>query len=336
MRPTTNQIEQIENCTPNSISDDVFASSRPLLLKGLVANWPIVEAAHQSDEAAANYIRRFDQGIPLIAYEGEAENKGRIFYNKDFTGFNFERTRQPLEQVLSKLFGVIDNDDAPGYYVGSTMVDHWLPGFRAENDIDLGERESLVSLWLGNRSRIAAHYDFPNNIACSVVGRRKVTLFPPEQAENLYVGPLEFTPSGQPISLVDTCNPDFDAFPKYRQALDASFSAELEAGDALFIPSMWWHHIEALEPFNVLVNYWWRSTPAYLGSPLNALHHAVMSLRDLPAEQRDAWRAIFDQYVFSENRHSFEHIPEHARGMLAGVDEASAKMIRAQLVKFLK
>ncbi|MGK0374008.1 MAG: hypothetical protein ACJA2E_000476 [Arenicella sp.] len=336
MSNPANEITRLDHCTVDSIPDAVLCSTQPVLLTGLVESWPIVQAGKQSDQAAADYIRRFDQAIPLTAYEGVAENNGRIFYNEDFTGFNFERTRQPLEQVLKKVFDVIDDVVAPSYYVGSTMIDHWLPGFRAENDIDLGQRDRLVSLWLGNRSQIAAHYDFPNNIACSVVGRRRVTLFPPEQGSNLYVGPLEFTPSGQPISLVDSCNPDFDKFPKYQQALDASFSLELEPGDALFIPSMWWHHIEALEGFNVLVNYWWRSTPAYLGSPLNALHHAVMSLRDLPPEQRHVWKAIFDQYVFSDDEHAFDHIPQHARGILSGIDEKSANSIRAQLVKFLK
>ena len=336
MYTSAQQIPRIENCTADSIPEEVLCSTQPVLLKGLVESWPIVQASKQSDQAAADYIRRFDQGTPLTVYEGAAENNGRIFYNEDLSGFNFERTRQPLEQVLKKIFAVIDNLAGPTYYVGSTMVDHWLPGFRAENDINLGQRDRLVSVWLGNRSQIAAHYDFPNNIACSVVGRRRVTLFPPEQAGNLYVGPLEFTPSGQPISLVDSCKPNLAKFPKYQQAIEASYSVELEAGDALFIPSMWWHHIEALDAFNVLVNYWWRSTPAYLGSPLNALHHAVMSLRDLPSEQRQVWKAIFDQYVFGDDEHAFDHIPEHARGILAGVDEISANSIRAQLVKFLK
>jgi hypothetical protein len=336
MSLSVKKIECLENGTVDSIPEEVLCSTQPILLKGLVDCWPIVQASKQSDQAAANYIRRFDQGTPMTAYEGVSENNGRIFYNQDFTGFNFQRTRQPLEQILKKVFAVIDDVAAPTYYVGSTMVDHWLPGFRAENDLDLGMRDRLVSVWLGNRSQIAAHYDFPNNIACSVVGRRRVTLFPPEQASNLYVGPLEFTPSGQPISLVDSCQPDFEKFPKYQLALDASYSVELDAGDALFIPSMWWHHIEALDGFNVLVNYWWRSTPAYLGSPLNALHHAVMSLRDLPPEQRQVWKAIFDQYVFSDDENAFDHIPHHARGILSTVDEKSANSIRTQLVKFLK
>lgn len=336
MTAASTKIKCVENCSPTSIPDAVFESTQPILLKGLVDHWPAVQLGRKSTQDAADYLLGFDQQRPLTSYEVPAGLGGRIFYNEDFTGFNFSRTRRTLAQVLSQLFTAAGTDNPPSYYVGSTMVDHWLPGFRDDNDLNLGDRECLVSIWLGNQTRVAAHYDFPNNIACSVVGRRKVTLFPPDQAENLYVGPLEFTPSGQPISLVDSSEPDFERFPKYKNALAAAIEVELEAGDAIFIPSMWWHHIEALEKFNVLVNYWWRVTPAYLGSPLNALHHAVMSLSDLPLEQRSIWKQIFDTYVFNKNETDFEHIPESARGILSNVDEQSARAIRDQLLKFLK
>jgi hypothetical protein len=336
MKPTIKRVAETVSCSAGTVPTQVFSSAEPLILKGLIEEWPMVNKGRESAILAAEYIARFDRNIPLTVYEGKPENKGRIFYNDDFTGFNFERTRKTLEQVLGKLFALEPSEINPTYYVVSTMIDHWLPGFRSENDIVLDGRESLVSIWMGNQSRIAAHYDFPNNIACCVAGRRTVTLFPPDQADNLYVGPLEFTPSGQPISLVDSSEPDIDQFPKYQQALDSSYRIELEAGDALFIPSMWWHHIEAKSDFNVLVNYWWRSTPSYLGSPMNALHHTIMSLSGLPLEQREVWRDIFEKYVFSADAADTEHIPEHARGILSGVDESSAKAIRAQLVKFLK
>jgi hypothetical protein len=102
------------------------------------------------------------------------------------------------------------------------MIDKWLPGFRDQNDLVIEKYQSLASIWMGNKSRIAAHYDFASNIACCVAGRRKFTLFPPEQLENLYVGPLDFTPAGQPISLVDFKHPDFEKFPKFRTALESA------------------------------------------------------------------------------------------------------------------
>jgi hypothetical protein len=189
---------------------------------------------------------------------------------------------------------------------------------------------------MGNRSRIAAHYDFASNIACCVAGRRRFTLFPPEQLENLYVGPLDFNPAGQPISLVDFKNPDFEKFPKFKKALDSAIEVELEPGDALLIPSMWWHHVEALEEFNVLVNYWWRNSPRFLGSPLNVLQHAVMGLRDLPPEQKKVWQRLFEHYVFESNDENFEHIPKHSKGVLNEMSEQMANEIRNLLVDRLK
>src|SRR3546814_17876185 len=77
-------------------------------------------------------------------------------------------------------------------------------------------------------------------------------------------------------------------------------TVELDPVDAVFIPSMWWHHVEGLEPFDILVNYWWRDTPAWLGQPQAALHHAILAIRDLPPEETALWRDLFDHYVFED------------------------------------
>jgi len=103
-----------------------------------------------------------------------------------------------------------------------------------------------VSFWLGNKTRISAHYDYPDNIACVVAGTRRFTLFPPEQIGNLYVGPVDKTPSGQAISLVDFSNPDLERFPNFELAMQAGYQAVCEPGDAIYIPSLWWHHVESL------------------------------------------------------------------------------------------
>lgn len=330
------QIKELHGCCPNAIPEDVLNSSEPLVLRGLAADWPMVAAANKSAEQAIQYIGQFDSGHPLTAFKGAPEIDGRVFYNRDYSGFNFETLRLTLGEVFASLHNHTIGEQAPMLYVGSTMIDRWLPGFREQNDLGLAEQSPIVSIWMGNRSRIAAHYDFPTNIACSVAGRRRFTLFPPNQLDNLYVGPLDFTPAGQPISLVDFAKPDYAQFPRFRQALEFAQVAELEPGDALLIPSMWWHHVEALEDFNVLVNYWWRNTPAYMGPPLHALQHAIMSLRDLPAEQRGAWRQIFDHYVFDQNEQNIEHIPEHVRGVLNSLDEESARKIRILLLNKLK
>jgi hypothetical protein len=215
--------------------------------------------------------------------------------------------------------------------VGSTTVEACLPGFRDENDVAFGAYRPLTSIWLGNRSRVAAHFDLPDNLACCVAGRRRFTLFPPEQIANLYPGPIDFTPAGQTISMVDLHAPDFERFPRFAEALAHAQVAELEPGDALVIPSLWWHHAEAAGPFSVLVNYWWRRSPAWMDPPGNVLDYALLALRDLPAEQRAAWHAVFRYYVFDFNPANTDHLPADRKGVLGPLDDARARGLRAHI-----
>ena len=196
-------VREIPGLNPGEIPENVLGSTQPLLLKGIVSNWPIVKAARISAQSADQYIRRFYQNATVGAFFGPPDTKGRIFYNENLSGFNFERVMLKLDQILDKIQQHAYSQQAPAFYVGSTTVDTCLPGFRTENDIDLGDIDPLASIWLGNKTRVAAHYDVPDNIACCAVGRRRFTLFPPDQVENLYPGPLDFTPAGQVISMVD-------------------------------------------------------------------------------------------------------------------------------------
>jgi hypothetical protein len=264
---------------------------------------------------------------------GKPEIGGRFFYNQDLTGFNYYSARARLDAVLDEMKGYRDNPRPAAIYVGSTTIDTALPGLRRDNDIDLGGRDALASIWIGNQTRIAAHYDLPDNLAVVAAGRRRFTLFPPEQLANLYIGPLDFNPAGQAISLVDFAAPDYARFPRFREALRHAQVAELAPGDAIFIPSMWWHHVEALSPFNVLVNYWWRQSPDYMDTPTNSLMLALLTMRELPAEQRRAWQEIFRHYIFEPSAENEAHLPPHARHALAPLDEDRARALRGTLLK---
>jgi hypothetical protein len=315
--------------------EEIVAAGEPLLLKGLVAGWPAVRAGLQSVEAGIDHLRGFYRDATVGAWIGGPEIGGRFFYNADLTGFNYQPMMVKLGTVFDRLLQHRHDAAPPAIYVGSTTVDTCLPGFRERNDVDLGDHRALASIWIGNRTRVAAHYDVPDNVACVVAGRRRFTLFPPAELRNLYVGPLHLTPAGQPISLVDFAAPDLDRFPRFADALRSASVAELEPGDALFIPSLWWHHVEALDAFNVLVNYWWRQSPAYMDTPANVLMHALLSLRDLPRIQRDAWLEIFRHYVFEANETTTAHIPETSRGILSPIDDAAARELRAFLLNRL-
>lgn len=312
----------------------LLRGGQPVVLRGLARDWPLVDAGRRGADAAMAMLRAHDAGRPLQYSRGEPGIRGRPFYDSDFGGLNFEVSRGGLGGLLDGIAAHLDDPDPPTYYLASLPIDAALPGLRAGNDLDLAACgvTSAPSIWIGNRVVASCHYDAPSNIACCAVGRRRFTLFPPDQIGNLYPGPLDPTPGGQAVSTVDFARPDFDRHPRFREALAHARGALLEPGDAIFIPSMWWHHVEALAPFNVLVNYWWSSMPAHQPTPMHALYHAMWTLRDRPEAEKRAWREVFEYYVFGPGERAGAHLPEPARGALAPFDEARSRRMRAWLI----
>jgi hypothetical protein len=188
----------------------------------------------------------------------------------------------------------------------------------------------IPRIWIGNAVKVQTHYDLSRNLACVAAGKRRFTLFPPEQLANLYIGPVDFTPGGTPVSMVPLDEPDFDRFPRFRQALDAAQVAELEPGDALYLPYAWWHHVESLEGFNILINYWWNEQQAP-AQPYDSLLHAVLAFRDLPADERKFWQGMFEYFVFETEGPSLTHLAPQHRGHLGPASPQKAAAIKAIL-----
>jgi hypothetical protein len=318
----------------------LLAEQRPLILKGLVCDWPLVRHSAASPITAMDYLASFSNGALVVGYSGPPAINGRFFYDATLTGLNFTGERVDLKSYLERIRNHLDDPAPPSFYIGSTDLDGHLPGLRAEtglalDDAGFGTASPIVSIWIGNRTVAAAHYDMSNNLACCAVGRRRFTLFPPEQVRNLYPGPLTPTPGGQVVSMVDFANPDYDAHPRFRNAIAAAEVADLEPGDVLFYPALWWHQVEALDAFNVMINYWWNDAPAFMDTPMTTLLHGLLSLRDRPATEKHAWRELFDYYVFGPAELAGAHLPEAARGDLGPMDERKARRLRADVLRRL-
>lgn len=307
----------------------------PFVVRGLAAEWPLVKAAGLGDQAVGSYLVEHARPRAFPVNIGEPGGGDRLFYDAGMEGMNFRMAQGPLADILSGILANANKPDSPAIYLSSLDLGAYFDGLAQDNALPLGARSPIESIWIGGRTRIAAHNDVPDNLAVCAAGRRRFTIFPPEQLANLYVGPLENTPAGRAVSLVDLRDPDFVRFPRFRDALDTAMVADLEPGDAVFIPSLWWHHVEALSSFNVLVNYWWRDAPAYLGKPEDALLHAILALRDLPKNERKRWRSLLNHYVFDNGADVTDHLPEHARGILAPLTGETAGQIRARLLRSL-
>jgi hypothetical protein len=294
----------------------IRAGGRPVVLRAQAADWPAVAAACEGDESIVGYLAREPMTRPVRAIAAPPSENGRFFYNRELTGFNFQAANGRLDLFLADLLRARNLADVPAMAVQSEEIADLLPGFAAENRLALLPGAS-PRIWIGNRIRVAPHFDLKENVAVCVAGRRRFTLFPPAQIANLYPGPLEQTPAGTPVSMVDQHAPDLARYPRYAQAWQTAQQATLEPGDAIYIPYCWWHGVESLEPVSILVNYWWNEgAPEGAGSPYDAMLHAMSALKHLPREQRDVWRGMLDYYVFEAEGDPAAHLPEHARGML--------------------
>jgi hypothetical protein len=331
-------IREFDTRDAELIRREVLGSGEPAVLRGLVRDWPATAAARRSPADLVAYLKQLDSSVPVDAILTPPEIEGRIFYREALNGFNFVRNRLPLSAVADQALRYAGHPRAPAVAVQSALLRECLPGFATANPLPLVGPSAEPRIWLGNAVTTPTHLDEWFNVGCVVLGRRRFTLFPPAQIANLYVGPLDYAPTGAPMSLVQLHAPDFGRFPRFREALAHARGAELGSGDAIFIPPLWWHNVESLEPVNVLVNYWWHASGAPLGSDsgYDSLLHAILNIRTLPAPARAAWRALFEHFVFGTPEDVTAHIPEHRRGVLGKLSPADAEQLRSQLVQRLQ
>ena len=227
----------------------------------------------------------------------------------------------------------------PAVAVQSALIRDCLPGFAAENRLTVVDEEVLPRIWLGNAITTPTHLDEWNNIGCVVAGRRRFTLFPPEQIANLYIGPLDFAPTGAPMSLVSLHEPDFERFPRFRDALAAAVTRRAESRGCDLHPAAVVASrrvARAIQPADELLvarHHGRSGRGAIPGS--TASIHAILNLRPLPAATRGAWRALFEHYVFGPQEGVVAHIPELRHGLLGSLSATEAARRRNQLAQRL-
>jgi len=332
--PAPRPVRELAGVTPELFAAEVLHGYQPVVMRGLVAGWPAIAAGRQGAQAMADYLLRFDRGAPADVMMGAPSIAGRFFYNHDLSGFNFQRAKVTLPVFLAELVRQADLTDPAALYAGAASVTDKFPGWTAANPLPLPLPDAIPRIWVGNASRVSTHYDMSGNVAAVVAGRRRFALFPPEQLANLYVGPLDVTIAGQPVSMVDLEQPDLERYPRFADAYAAMQVADLQPGDAIFIPALWWHDVKATGALNVLVNYWWGGEAH--ASPLPALIHALLTVRDLPPGERAAMKAWFDHFVFEEEApRAGRHLPGSAQGPLGPAAPDRDGAIRQYLMRTL-
>lgn len=123
---------------------------------------------------------------------------------------------------------------------------------------DLGEIHFLdkhhlreMNLWIShNTSQIPLHYDRSDNLLVQVVGKKRIRLWSPNKTSQLYPG-YQNVNFASPI---DPDNVDRATFVHYQEP---DIELTLHAGEALYLPAYWWHHVITDSQYAVSVNYWY-------------------------------------------------------------------------------
>ena len=322
---------------PERFQREVAEGCQPVVLRGLVGDWPVVSAARESPARLKDYLSAFDVGSRVEAYLGDPAIAGKYYYAPDLKGFNFERRMLKLLDALQIMVESLKRPEASSIYVGSVPTADSLPGFAAANPMPLLSRAVAPRIWLGTRSNVSCHHDTYDNLACVIAGRRRFTLFAPELIGKLYVGPIDNTMAGAPVSLAASADaPEEGDFPLFEEIRAQALRVELDPGDALYLPKLWWHKVESLSPINGLVNYWWDVFSAGPDAPYTAMLLSLITIAERPAAERRAWKAFFDHYVFRTSGHPLAHLPPEQHGLLGPLKPENYARIRARVMHMLR
>jgi hypothetical protein len=315
---TTSALKRItEVDTSSAFEAGIAEGSTPVVLRGAARDWSCVRAATAGRDTLLAWLRDRDRGQAVYAILGRPEIEGRFGFDSDTRQVNYAARQSPLSSVLDRL----GDAEAGGFAIAiqaapaREVLHHW----DEENPNPWLPPAAEPTFWISMASRVAPHSDVHDNVAVVVGGRRRFTLFPPEQIANLYLGPLLASPGGVPTSSVNIWNPDLEKHPRYATAAKSATVSTLHPGDAIYIPALWWHAVESLEALNMLVNFWFGEEKQLPVSLPDTLTHAILAFSALPEHKRQRWQQYFRHLVFRLDDDPAKHLPEDLEDLLTGL-----------------
>jgi hypothetical protein len=319
---------------PDSFRKTVMEVGEPALLAGVARHWPMLAGGGLG--GVTDHLLRYDAGREAEVFVGTKAIGARYNYDRSLAGFNFDRRRMPFAEALRTILSTASQPDRASLYMGSLTAETYFPGIESTTSLPFVPPAIRPRFWVGHASTVACHYDTMDNVACVAAGRRRFTLFPPDAIRDLYVGPIDHTLAGQPISLAVGSPPGDPRFPNFERVRDRALVVELETGDALYVPKLWWHQVEALDDVNVLVNFWWDAFATGPDQPYTAMMLAMLTIAERPPAERAAWRAWFDHYVFRPDGHPLAFLPAERHGVLGTDSKENRGRIRAMVMRLLR
>lgn len=234
----------------------------PAVLTGCLDEWPLARAFRSaSDDARIAELERLI-GRRTVRYTAIApEEHGQLGYTADGSRTNFSFSsggKVPFSTFADVLRAMLAGEGRGQAYMQSaplTGFPELLPHVPDLPYLATGA-EGYRQLWIGSGGHVVnLHFDPTHNLIAMLAGRKRVTLIPPDNMTNMYPAPLDCRLGDALGSQVKLLDPDFGRHPRAKEELAKARVAEIGPGEVLYIPPMWWHHVESFG-LNVMLNKW--------------------------------------------------------------------------------
>ncbi len=218
------EVTRKPHLSPNEFRKDFKQTATPLVLTSATQDWPARE------KWDIDYLIKVagEKIVPVYSsLRAEGKSHQHAAAAKMKMGEYLERLKQGENDLRMFFYNILHGAPA-------LLKDFSYP------KIGLSFFKRLPVMFVGGKgARVQMHYDIDLSdlILCHFGGRKHVLLVSPEQTPYMYKVPYSFS------SLYDVNfeNPDFTRFPALKKI--KAYTATLNHGDALYIPSGYWHYI---------------------------------------------------------------------------------------------
>ena len=200
-------------------------------------DWPAVRAARESPRALANFIRGFDRGKAVIVIEGPPSIRGQHFLSRRHDRLQFrapagddQRDARPPARAWR------DDPNPPAMFIESMPTENSCPASPPRTRCRWSRRDVAPRIWIGKRSRCRRISTCCTTSPASSAAGGDSRCFRPSRWRTCTWGRSISRPRARPSAWCRCTTPDLARFPRFAEALRHAQSAELDPGDALYIP----------------------------------------------------------------------------------------------------
>jgi len=112
---------------PAELDSRLRGARQPFVIRGLISNWPLVQAGLQSSAAARSYLLDHRRDRAFTVNIGEPGRGERLFYDEEM-GMNFRTGRASLNDIFAGIEANLERRDAPAIYLSSVDVKGYFDG----------------------------------------------------------------------------------------------------------------------------------------------------------------------------------------------------------------